>query len=556
MHIIKGKGVVPEIAVGRFFMLDKRDSATLGGDMPAGAADSLSELSRFRGATDTAAAEFEKLCRIARERAGEAEAEIFETHRLMLLDEDLSGVAESLIKDGHTAISAVRISGDRLKAMLLGSDSDYMRQRAADVEAVCGKLTEILSGGSGEVKLTVPAVIGAFDLTPAQTLTLDRDMVLGFVTGAGGSSSHTAILARSMDIPAVVGAGEIPEVADGATVILDGCEGLLIISPDEDTLKIYEQRICEKNAEKKSLAALADAQMSYKGRKINVYANIADPLEAVKARTSGADGIGLFRSEFLYMKHGRPPTEEEQYEAYISAADGIGRGDTIIRTLDAGADKEIPYLGMKREPNPALGLRAIRLCLDRRELFQKQLRSILRASAKRRISVMLPMITDIQEIYQAKKIIEEIKAELERENICFDPRIPVGIMIETPAAAVMADRFAEAADFFSVGTNDLVQYTMAADRQNSDVSYLCEGAPEAVMRLITHIGECANSAGIWAGICGELAADTSLTEFFMKAGFTELSVSPPHLLRVKKKLYDLSDNSIKAFSTDDRLKRT
>ncbi len=553
MRIIKGKGVVPEIAVGRFFMLDKKDAGAVSWDHSHTATDVSAELSRFRAATDTAAAEFENLCRIAKDRAGEAEAEIFETHRLMLLDDDLSGEAENLIKNGHSAVSAVRISGDRLKAMLLGSDSDYMRQRAADVEAVCGKLTEILSGGSGEVRLTVPAVIGAFDLTPAQTLTLDRDMVLGFVTGAGGSSSHTAILARSMNIPAVVGAGEIPEEADGATVILDGCEGLLIISPDEDTLEIYRHRMKEKSAEKESLEALSNKSVSYMGREIRLCANIADPAEAIKARESGADGIGLFRSEFLYMKYGRPPTEEEQYEAYAAAADGIGRGDVIIRTLDAGADKEIPYLGLRREPNPALGLRAIRLCLNREELFSVQLRSLLRASAKRKISVMLPMITGIDELLHAKKIIDRIKGDLVREKIDFDGDTPIGVMIETPAAAIIADRLAEAADFFSVGTNDLVQYTMAADRQNSDVSYLCEGTPEPVMRLLSNIGECARNAGIWAGICGELAADTSLTEFFMKAGFTELSVSPPHILRVKKKLSELSGASVKSFRSEDQI---
>lgn len=549
MHIIKGKGVVPEIAIGRFFMLDKGNTSPFSGNIPDMTDDISGERNKLREAASAAAAEFENLANIARERAGDSEAEIFETHRLMLLDDDLYGEAESLIGEGHSAVSAVKTSGDKLKAMLLGSDSDYMRQRAADVEAVCAKLTEILIGEIGEVRLTVPAIIGAFDLTPAQTLTLDRDMVLGFVTGAGGSSSHTAILARSMNIPAVVGAGEIPEIADGATVILDGCEGLLIISPDDDTLKIYRQRIEEKEKERKSLNALANTSISYRGCDIRICANIADPTEAVVAKESGADGIGLFRSEFLYMKYGRPPTEKEQYEAYVTAAKSIGRGDVIIRTLDAGADKEILYLGMKREPNPALGLRAIRLCRNREELFKTQLRSLLRASTEYRVSVMIPMITEIDEILYTKKLIEDIKCELTRERIEFDPDTPVGIMIETPAAAIMADRFAEKVDFFSVGTNDLVQYTMASDRQNSDVSYLCEGSPAPVLRLLEWIGKCAKNAGIWAGICGELASDTELTEFFMKSGYTELSVSPPHILRVKKKLSELSGASVKAFKS-------
>ena len=550
MRIIKGKGVVPEIAIGRFFMIDKKDTSDDFSGYTEIASDVETELRHFRSAVQTASDEFEKLAVIARKRAGESEAEIFETHRLMLLDEDLSGEAESLIKEGYSAKSAVKKSGDRLKSILLCSDSEYMRQRAADVEAVCGKVTEILSGGSGEVRLSVPAVIGAFDLTPAQTLTLDRKMVLGFVTGAGGSSSHTAILARSMNIPAVVGAGEIPEEADGATVILDGCEGLLIISPDDDTLSLYRQRMEESAAEKRSLKELAGMCVSYMGKDIRVCANIASPEEAAEAMAAGADGIGLFRSEFLYMKNGRAPTEDEQYEAYKAAVEGIGRGEVIIRTLDAGADKEIPYLGIGREPNPALGLRAIRLCLSREELFETQLRALLRASEGRRISVLLPMITGVDEYRSARSLIDRIKADLTREKIEFDPDIPVGVMIETPAAAIMADRLAEVCDFFSVGTNDLVQYTMAADRQNSNVSYLCDGAPPPLLRLLSYVGECAKNGGIWAGICGELAADTSLTEFFMKSGYTELSVSPPHILRVKKKLSELDGASVKAFRTD------
>ena len=553
MRIIKGKGVVPEIAIGRFFMMDKKDIGDELSEQTEKVSDKTAELERFHSAVQTASDEFEKLSEIARERAGESEAEIFETHRLMLLDDDLSGEAESLINEGYGAASAIKKSGDRLKSILLCSDSEYMRQRAADVEAVCGKLIDILSGGTGEVMLSVPAVIGAFDLTPAQTLTLDRNMVLGFVTGAGGSSSHTAILARSMNIPAVVGAGEIPEEADGAMVILDGCEGLLIISPDDDTLSLYRQRMDQAAKEKKSLAALADKSVSYMGTEIKICANIASPDEAEAAHLAGADGIGLFRSEFLYMKNGRAPTEEEQYEAYRTAADGIGRGDVIIRTLDAGADKEIPYLGIGREPNPALGLRAIRLCLTREELFETQLRALLRASAERKISVLLPMITETEELSAAKALIDKIKLKLTRDKINFDPEIPVGVMIETPAAAIIADRLAQSCDFFSVGTNDLVQYTMAADRQNSNVSYLCEGAPEPLLRLLSHIGECAKNGGIWAGICGELASDTTLTEFFVKAGYTELSVSLPSILRVKKKLSELNGTSVKAFRTKDNI---
>ncbi len=548
MRIIKGKGVVPEIAVGKFFMLDRKSRRTAVGERSESADGLIGEAERLKTAVCRASDELSELSELARERVGLSEAEIFETQRLMLTDEDLYGTAEKLVADGLSAEEAIRKSGDVLKAMLLGSDSEYMRQRAADVEAVLDKVCEHLSGKRDGVELTSPAVIGAFDLTPAQTLTLDRDMVLGFVTGAGGTSSHTAILARSMNIPAVVGAGELPPEADGATVILDGCEGLLIISPDSETLELYGKRTAKKNEERRAIEAMSGVGLSYMGRDVRICANIASPSEALSARRFGADGIGLFRSEFLYMKHGREPSEAEQYEAYCEAARGIDGGEVIIRTLDAGADKDIPYLGLKKEPNPALGLRAIRLSLAREETFRIQIKALLRAAARHRISIMLPMIADISELRCAKRVIDSVKSELSAEKVPFSEDTPIGIMIETPAAAVTAELLAGEADFFSVGTNDLVQYTMAADRMNSDVSYLCDGAPEAVLRLLEHVGKSAAEAGIWAGICGELAADTSLTEFFMKAGYTELSVALSQIPRIKKRLSELDGAAVRAFA--------
>lgn len=547
MRIIKGKGVVPEIAVGRFFMLDGRDRSAIGKKSKEKANASAAEAERLGAAINGASDELSRLAELARERVGSAEAEIFEAQRLMLIDEDLCGAAEGLVADGFSAEEAIRRSGERLKVMLLGSDSDYMRQRAADVEAICDKVCEHLRGEKSEIGPAEPAIIGAFDLTPAQTLTLDRNVVLGFVTGTGGTSSHTAILARSMNIPAVVGVGELPPETDGATVILDGCEGLLIISPDNGTLELYRKRMAQKSEENSILEATSKAGLSYMGRDIRICANIASPSEAISARRVGADGIGLFRSEFLYMKYGREPSEKEQYEAYCEAALGIGGGEIVIRTLDAGADKDIPYLDLKKEANPALGLRAIRLSLAKESTFRIQIRALLCAAARHGISIMLPMIADISELRRAKRIIDSVKSELSSEKAVFRDDTPIGIMIETPAAAVTAELLAKEADFFSVGTNDLVQYTMAADRLNSDVAYLCDGAPEAVLRLLRHIGESAVNEGIWAGICGELAADTSLTEFFMKSGYTELSVSPAQVPKIKKRLSELDGAAVRAF---------
>jgi len=551
MRIIKGRGIVPEITVGRFCLLDKNgEKASEKGYVPRNSPEE--ELVRFNDAVSAAEERFTHLAKEARIRAGESEADIFETHRLMLTDEDFAGTAREIIESGTDALTAVKSSGDTLKALLLSSDSDYMRQRAADVEAICMELCEILTGsGDGEVRLSVPAVIGAFDLTPAETLTLDRNMVLGFVTGAGGSNSHTAILARSMGIPAVVGAGEIPEEADGATVILDGCEGLLIISPDDATLEVYKKRMKDAKRAREMEERVPIDPIFINGNRIRVCANIADSGESVRAKSAGADGIGLFRSEFLYMKYGREPTEEEQYHAYCEAAVGC-EGEVIIRTLDAGADKEIPYLGIEPEPNPALGLRAVRLCLSREEMFRTQIKALLRASHKRRIGILIPMISEVEEFLRVKAIIESVKTSLSCDGIPFSDTTPVGVMIETPSAALTSDILAHHADFFCVGTNDLIQYVMAADRQNGDVAYLCEGVPEAVRRLLKHVADCAKTAGIWSGICGEAASDTAFTEFFIECGFTELSVNIPMIMSVKKKLLSLSDGDTVAFRAEEK----
>lgn len=531
MKIYRGKGIVPGIVIANLHITGGNAA-----DTESGTCDPSLEAERYRIATRAAAAEFDRLAALTRERAGEDSAQIFEVYKVMLEDDDLDGEILRRIDGGESAKEAVKTSGDALAAMLRESDNEYMRERSRDVLAVCDAVLSALGGGRDSLEVTRPSVICARDLTPSETVSLDRKNVLGFATAEGGASSHTAILARAMDIPAIVAMGEIPEESDNTECILDGTEGVLIVSPDEKTEKEYRDRQHEYEILRAKNDEIKNKKIRLGQTNIDVFANISDFEECGAAIAHGADGIGLYRSEFLYMKYGREPSEDEQFQAYRRAAEALHGGEVIIRTLDAGADKEIPYLGIGHEPNPALGLRAIRLCLGRQELFSRQIRAILRASAFGNVSIMLPMITTADEVRAARRIISDECAALEREGMPYDHAIKCGIMIETPAAAICADTLSREADFISVGTNDLVQYTMACDRQNGAVSYLCEGLPEAVRRLISHVGKCAASAGIRAGICGEAASDTSLTEFFISAGYTELSASAPAIPRIKARL--------------------
>lgn len=549
MKIYRGKGIVPGIVIAPLHILGGTNNGIA---RRGGAASKDEEAARYRGAAETAAAEFARLSRLTRERAGEEEAHIFDIYCVMLEDEDLGGEILRRIDEGESAEDAVRASGDALASMLRESDSEYMRERSYDVDTVCDALLSALGGGSGSFDVTEPSVICARDLSPSETVSLDREKTLGFVTAEGGTSSHTAILARAMDIPAVVALGEMPDAGDGGICILDGGDGTLTVAPDDETISKYREKQRDYRNRMEQTNKVKHKKIKIGGKNIEVFANISDSGECGAAISHGADGIGLYRSEFLYMKYGREPSEDEQFEAYRNAAEAMHGAEVIIRTLDAGADKEIPYLGIAHEPNPALGLRAIRLCLGQRELFSRQIRAILRASAFGNISLMLPMITTIDELRAARELVADECAALESEGMAYDRAIKIGIMIETPAAAVCADTLACMADFISVGTNDLVQYTMACDRQNGAVSYLCEGLTEAVRRLIVYVGECAEAAGIRAGICGEAASDTSLTEFFVSAGYTELSASAPAIPRIKARLdaissttyLELSDNTL------------
>lgn len=527
---ICGKKASGGIAEGKLYVV-RRDGAAL----YSKADDAETELERYREARERAASELEELRKKAASDAGESEAMIFDIHRMMLYDDDFDKSIVSMIRQGADAVSAVLQTAEKLGKLFSDMSGDYMKGRAADVKDVARRVTDALSGRRSVVSPDCPSVIAANELTPGETVNLDKKLALGFITEGGSDSSHSAILARTMGIPSVVAAGKIDSSLDGKYCILDGDEGALYIEPDEETRerllgkkREQEERICRLDSLRGKLTETKD------GRRIRVYANIGEPDDVHYAASADAEGIGLFRSEFLYMKYGRLPTEDEQFDAYRTAGEKMGKKELIVRTLDAGADKKIDYLDLKKEANPALGLRAIRLCMKNEEAFLTQLRALYRASAYTPVSIMFPMIVSADEIIKAKELCAMAREQLRANGKPFDENVKIGIMIETPAAAVCADILAEHADFFSIGTNDLIQYTLAADRENPEVSYITKGAHEAVLRLISYTAECAAKAGIWVGICGEMGADTSLTEFFLNAGITELSVTPSRVLEVRE----------------------
>ena len=476
--------------------------------------------------------------------AGREAASIFEIHEMLLCDPDFLDLVTSAIESGTPAADAVASAGESRAGVFEGLDDEYLSARSADMRDVSARVRRILLGGKNEKKEAEgQLILVARDLSPGDTANLDTAHVTGFVTFAGSVNSHTAILARAMDIPALVRAEEFPEEYDGAYAILDPASGRLLIAPDAEEMSRLADATAHREAEKSRLRTLsALPAVTKSGRRVALYANIGSLAEAEAAHRSGAEGIGLFRSEFLFMGRGELPSEGEQYEAYSRVARLFSdrSGPVVIRTLDVGADKELPALGSEAEDNPALGMRGIRLCLEKTQLFRTQLRAILRASAHGRVAIMLPMVTNIEEIRRTKHLIAEEKNRLRFEEIEFDDNIGVGIMIETPAAAIMARELAGECDFFSVGTNDLLQYTLAADRQNSRLAYLTEGEDglEPVLRLIRLAADGIHAAGEdkWIGICGELAADVELTELLLSADIDELSVSAPYIARVKERI--------------------
>ena len=501
------------------------------------------EKARFQNAVSKAVEATENIAKKARETLGESEAQIFEIHAMLLQDEDfLEGVLLE-IEDGKSAEEATIKSGEKYSQLIMALGDEYLSARALDIKDICSTIIDFLTKKKEEnVKEEEPYILFAKDLTPSQTVKLDKSRILGFVTSYGTPSSHTSILARAMGIPAIVGVGEIKGDINGKMALLDGGKGTLVINPSrnekESFLKEmqYEDKIAIEH-DKYIRSLLNTPAVTRGGQRIMIYANIGDSSEVDGALLNGAEGIGLLRSEFLYLSRSTYPSEEELFSAYHKIVSKMQGKRVIIRTLDIGADKRVSYFNLDSEENPALGYRGIRLCLDRKEIFKVQIRAILRASAYGRIGIMLPMISTLGEVKRAKELIKEAKDELRDGGIAFDEKIELGIMIETPASAIISDLLAPLVSFFSVGTNDLTQYTMAVDRQNSKVASICE-ENEAVLRLIKMATDSIHNEGGWIGICGEMAADLSLTQSLINIGVDELSVSAPYLLGVRGKVCD------------------
>lgn len=537
---ICGIGVGEGTALGRLCWLDTDTRApqvpSKGTHTPEG------ERARFAAARAAAMAELARLADEARRDVGDEAAQIFATHAMIADDPDFTDLVDARLAVGERAEQAVIGAADELAARFRAMEDDYLRARAADFADIAARLCDGLSDASPRADVLPegdePLIIAARDLTPSRTIRLDRARIAGFVTAGGSPGSHTAILARSLGIPALVGVGEVGLASlDGARVLLDAASGCMIVDPDPTALAAHAARESARaEAEVARAAMVALPAETQSGRQIRLYANIGHPREAAQAVELGAGGVGLFRSEFLYLDRATPPDEEEQAEAYRAAAIALGERPLIIRTLDIGADKRADCVDLPPEENPALGLRAIRLCLRRRDLFRDQLRAICRVAGERpgQVGVMFPMIALPRELAEAREALAAAQAELAADGVAIDAQLSVGMMIETPAAALCAEAFAPMVDFFSVGSNDLAQYTLAADRLNAAVADLTAGLPAAVARLIAHAAEAIHAQGGWIGLCGELAADRALTGELLALGLDELSVAPAHLGRIKE----------------------
>ncbi len=529
-----GKGVYGAVAMGKISVFKKQDTAI----KRIHTEDSEGEKKRVAKAKQAATEQLQSIYDKALREVGETNAQIFEIHMMMLEDDDYNESIENIIDSQKVnAEYAVAVTADNFAEMFASMDDPYMQARAADVRDISNRIIANLTGANTDsTTADEKSIVCADDLAPSETVSLDKDKVLAFVTAHGSSNSHTAILARNMNIPAVIGVGDsfLSEINEGDTAIVDGFTGEIIVSPDEQTLKAYTEKQKRDEEQKKLLQELKGKEnITLDGTKINVFANISgiDNIGAVLLNDAG--GIGLFRSEFLYLENSDFPTEEQQFHAYKRVLESMAGKKVIIRTLDIGADKQVDYFGLKKEENPALGLRAIRICLTRPEIFRTQLRALFRASVYGNLGIMFPMITSVSEVERIKAICEEVKAELKSEGIEYSDKTEIGIMIETPAAAIISDRLAPMVDFFSVGTNDLTQYTLACDRQNPDAEEFVDTHHEAILRLIEMSAQNAHKNGAWIGICGELAADTTLTETFLHMGIDELSVSPTFVLKVR-----------------------
>ena len=544
MEQIFGKGVSKGVAAGPISFY-RRPS----GEIPRrSVTDTAAELARFHDACETAKEQLGVLHDKALAEAGEDAAMLFEAHQMMLDDLDFVESIEGLIEnDRLNAEAAVSDTGAQFAEMFAAMDDSYMQARAADIRDISTRVVGILTGeGESGIVSDVPCIVAADDLAPSETVQLDKSLILGFITAGGSANSHTAILARTMGIPAIIGAGDALQAEmEGKYAIIDGQTGETVIEPDD----AERERLLKKQAKEKALKELLD-QLKGKpnetrdGRNVMVYCNIGSPADIDVVLQNDGGGIGLFRSEFLYLQGSDYPTEDEQFEAYKTVAERMGGRRVIIRTLDIGADKQADYFHLDKEENPAMGLRAIRICLTRPEVFRTQLRALYRASAYGKIAIMFPMITSVWEVQEIKRICRNIRAELAEESVPMADKVELGIMIETPAAVMMSAELAREVDFFSVGTNDLTQYTLAVDRQGVGLDRFFDAHHPAVLRMIRMAAENAHRAGIWIGICGELGADAELTETFLSMGIDELSVSPSAVLPLRSAIRSIDTTTL------------
>lgn len=533
-----GKSVLKGIAIGRIYLYKKQEYVL----KQETAENPEAEVERLEKAKEAAGSQLEELYQKALVEAGEEQAMIFDVHKMMLEDEDYLDSIRGMIRDEKmNAEYAVSLTGDNFAGVFASMDDEYMKARSADVLDISKRLIRILAGvGEEGIVSEEPVILLADDLSPSETVQMDKSKTLAIVTKHGSTNSHTAILARSMNIPALVQTDvALLEEYSGAKAVVDGFSGTFIINPEDSVLDTMVQKKMEYEKERTALQELKGKDnITSDGRRINLYANIGNVSDVDKVLESDAGGIGLFRSEFIYLGREDYPSEEEQFHIYKEVLSKMEGKKVIIRTLDIGADKQVDYFKLPKEENPAMGFRAIRICLERPEVFKTQLRAIYRASAFGTAAIMFPMIISVGEIRKIKKIVEEVKEELTKEGISFN-RVELGIMIETPAAAVISDELAKEVEFFSIGTNDLTQYTLAIDRQNQNLDDFYDSHHEAVLRLIRMTVENGHKAGIWVGICGELGGDTTLTKTFVDMGVDELSVSPTYVLSVRKAVRDI-----------------
>lgn len=544
MEQIFGKGVSKGVAAGPISFYRRASGVIPRHEV----SDTAAELERFCAARETAKEQLAKLYDKALAEAGEDAAMLFEAHQMMLDDLDFVESIEGLIEnDRLNAEAAVSDTGAQFAEMFAAMDDSYMQARAADIRDISTRVIGILTGeGESGIVSDVPCIVAADDLAPSETVQLDKSLILGFITAGGSANSHTAILARTMGIPAIIGAGDALQTEmEGKYAIVDGQTGEAVIEPDD----AERERLLKKQAKEKALKELLDQlkgkpNVTKDGRNVMVYCNIGSPADIDAVLQNDGGGIGLFRSEFLYLQGSDYPTEDEQFEAYKTVAERMGGRRVIIRTLDIGADKQADYFHLDKEENPAMGLRAIRICLTRPEVFRTQLRALYRASAYGKIAIMFPMITSVWEVQEIKRICRNIRAELAEEGVPMADKVELGIMIETPAAVMMSAELAREVDFFSVGTNDLTQYTLAVDRQGVGLDRFFDAHHPAVLRMIRMAAENAHKAGIWIGICGELGADAELTETFLSMGIDELSVSPSAVLPLRSAIRSIDTTTL------------